>query len=149
MAYAGKWGGSSKKIEGPDEHNRWHKPHEWAQIGTDWVENKMGQLKGDQRPFEINWEISDYDIEAGASFTLSIRMHGLQESGEHGGISVSFPSLTQSGGSTSSYSSSLADVEVVGLHDGHIERNVPSTGCNHLSPRRESTVPCRVPARRI
>ena len=69
-------------------------------------------------PFALDWEVSDSDIEAGESFTVTARMFGLQESGEHGGISVSFPSLTQSGGSTSSYSSSLADVEVAAYATG-------------------------------
>ena len=30
VAYRGKWGGSNKKIPGPDEDTRWNTPHVWA-----------------------------------------------------------------------------------------------------------------------
>ena len=64
-------------------------------------------------PFALDWETSVSTVETGESFTLTVRMHGLQQSGEHGGISVSFPSLTQSGGTKDGHSSSAADVEGV------------------------------------
>ena len=62
---------------------------------------------GDRAPFELEWII----VETGESFSLTVRMHGVREAGEHGGISVSFPSLTESGGSKKRHSSSIADVE--------------------------------------
>ena len=52
-------------------------------------------------------------VRAGESFTLDIRMDGVSGPGANGGVSVSFPSLTASGVSSSEYSSSQADVEVV------------------------------------
>ena len=76
-------------------------------------------------PFALDWEISDSDVEAGESFDLTVRMYGLQESGEHGGISVSFPWITQPGGSRDRHSSSAADVEVAAYTTG--ASNVRST----------------------
>ena len=71
-----------------------------------------------QAPFELEWATSASGVEAGESFTLTVRMHGVREAGEHGGISVSFPSLTQSGGSKERHSSSIADVEAVDYTSG-------------------------------
>ena len=71
-----------------------------------------------QAPFELEWATSASGVEAGESFTLTVRMHGAREAGEHGGISVSFPSLTQPGGSDSRHSSSIADVEAVDYTSG-------------------------------
>ena len=69
-------------------------------------------------PFRIEWETSASTVEAGESFTLAVRMHDLQDSGEHGGISVSFPAVLEHGGSTGSYSSMSADVEVIEYTSG-------------------------------
>ena len=71
-----------------------------------------------QQPFRLSWAASASGVSGGESFTLTVRMYGVRESGEHGGISVSFPSLTESGGSGRSYSSSLADVEAVEYTSG-------------------------------
>ena len=71
-----------------------------------------------QQPFRLSWAASASGVSGGESFTLTVRMHGVREAGEHGGISVSFPSLTESGGSTGGYSSSLADVEAVEYTSG-------------------------------
>ena len=68
---------------------------------------------GGQQPFHLDWDVSDSTIEAGESFTLSVRMSGVQRRGEHGGVSVSFPSLITPGGGDSRYSSSLANVEAL------------------------------------
>ena len=67
----------------------------------------------EQQPFRLSWATSASSVADGESFTLTVRMYGVRETGEHGGISVSFPSLTQSGGSDSRHSSSLADVEAL------------------------------------
>ena len=71
-----------------------------------------------QQPFSLSWAASASGVSGGESFTLTVRMYGIREAGEHGGISVSFPSLTESGGSTGGYSSSLADVEAVEYTSG-------------------------------
>ena len=71
-----------------------------------------------QQPFRLSWAASESGVSGGESFTLTVRMYGVRESGDHGGISVSFPSLTESGGSTGGYSSSLADVEAVEYTSG-------------------------------
>ena len=63
--------------------------------------------------FKLDYDISESSVEFGDSFTLAVRMYGLQQAGEHGGISVSFPALTESGGSSGGHSSSAADVEAV------------------------------------
>ena len=71
-----------------------------------------------QQPFRLEWETSASEVEAGESFTLTVRMHGIREAGEHGGISVSFPSVTQSGGSKERHSSSSAVVEALDYTSG-------------------------------
>ena len=52
-------------------------------------------------------------VAAGQTFDLAVRMHDVRGAGEHGGISVSFPQLTDAGGSNASHSSNVADVDVV------------------------------------
>ena len=69
-------------------------------------------------PFRIEWETSASTVEAGESFTLAVRMHDVQDSGEHGGISVSFPAVLEPGGSTGSYTSTSAEVEVIEYTSG-------------------------------
>ena len=69
-------------------------------------------------PFNLDWEISDGSIKRGESFTLAVRMHGLQQGGGHGGISVSFPSLTGGRASANAYSSLIADVTVTSYTSG-------------------------------
>ena len=66
-----------------------------------------------QSPFRLGWQASSSEIRAGESFTLTIRMRDIQQAGEHGGISVSFPSITEPGGSKKSHSSSVANVEAL------------------------------------
>ncbi|MCY4473859.1 MAG: hypothetical protein OXC83_00275, partial [Chloroflexi bacterium] len=78
----------------------------------------VGDAVPAERAFEVEHEVSATDVEVGESFTLRVRMHGVAAGGEHGGVSVSFPSLTQSGGSDGGHSSSLADVEVVSYTTG-------------------------------
>ncbi len=63
--------------------------------------------------FTISWDVSSSTVNVGDSFTLEVRLHDVSGSGDHGGISVSFPWLTDSGASSYSYSSSRADVEVL------------------------------------
>ena len=68
--------------------------------------------------FRLDWETSATSVNAGESFTLTVRMYDVQEAGEHGGISVSFPTLTESGGSTNGHSSFRAEVEVLDYTSG-------------------------------
>ena len=69
-------------------------------------------------PFALDWWTSSNVAKAGESFTLTVEMNDVQQAGEHGGISVSFPSLTESGGSKRKYSSRIADVEVIEYTSG-------------------------------
>ena len=64
-------------------------------------------------PFQLAWGLSETSVQVGESFMLAVHMYDLREDGDHGGISVSFPTVTESGGSTQRYSSSIADVEAV------------------------------------
>ena len=66
----------------------------------------------------LNWELATTELDRGDSFTVTARMFGNHSVGEHGGMSVSFPSLTQPGGSKNSHSSSDADVKVVDYTTG-------------------------------
>ena len=80
-----------------------------------------GQPAGDtlQSPqFTLRWEASASTVDAGESFTLTVRMFDVGQAGEHGGISVSFPALTESGGSTGGYVSGRAAVEVIDYTSG-------------------------------
>ena len=70
------------------------------------------------QPFRLGWSTSASSGASGESFTLRVRMYGVREPGEHGGISVSFPWLKRAGGSDSGHSSSLATVEVLDYTTG-------------------------------
>ena len=68
--------------------------------------------------FAMEWGISASEVEVGQNFELTVRIHAVQRAGEHGGISVSFPSLTEPGGSTDRHFSSVADIEVLSYETG-------------------------------
>ena len=76
----------------------------------------------------LDFETSASDVEAGESFTLTIRMHEVQREGEHGGISVSFPLLIEGEDSLGSFSSPVADVEVIYYTTGLSNVNLFSPG---------------------
>ena len=90
-------------------------------------------------PFVLAWNASDSTVEAGESFTLTVRMYDVQQAGEHGGISVSFPSLTVSGGSKDRHSSSVADVESLDYTSGlsNITFHQPSATIYHRENNRQ------------
>ena len=69
-------------------------------------------------PFELRWAASASGVSGGDSFILTVRMYGVREAGERGGVSVSFPSLSAAGGSDSGYSSYQAVVEAVEYTSG-------------------------------
>ena len=77
-----------------------------------------GEVATAPAPFELDWKTSSSAVKSGESFTLNIRMNNVQQEGEHGGISVSFPLLTEAGKSSGKYSSEIADVEVVNYTTG-------------------------------
>ena len=89
--------------------------------------------------FNLEWEISETSVESGESFTLTVRMHEVQQAGEHGGISVSFPTLTESGGSTDGYSSVSADVEALDYTNGlsNVTFHQPGTTIYHRQGNRQ------------
>ena len=70
------------------------------------------------QPFELRWAASASGVSGGDSFILTVRMYGVREAGERGGVSVSFPSLSAAGGSDSGYSSYQAVVEAVEYTSG-------------------------------
>ena len=72
----------------------------------------------EQTSFKLEWHTSASTVDTGESFTLTVRMYGLEEAGEHGGISVSFPTLRESGGSKESHSSPAADVDSLDYTSG-------------------------------
>ena len=82
------------------------------------IEDGDSEEYAHSQEFKLEWETSATDIEAGESFTLTVRMYDVQEPGEHGGITVSFPSLTQEGSSRDRHSSSVAEVEAVEYTSG-------------------------------
>ena len=77
-----------------------------------------GALATGPKPFLLEWETSASEVEVGESFTLTIRIYEVQQPGEHGGISVSFPSLTDGGDSGDTFSSTVADVEAISYTTG-------------------------------
>ena len=87
----------------------------------DWLQSLLG-LSGpnceDDKPFTLEATLSETSPEVGESFTITVRMHNVQLEGEHGGISVSFPSLieqneTEPEDAANSHSSSVADVALL------------------------------------
>ena len=71
--------------------------------------------------FTLEREVSETSVEVGESFTLRVQLHDVQGSGEHGGVSVSFPSLTTDANDhvdDNLYSSTVADVERVSYTSG-------------------------------
>ncbi len=64
-----------------------------------------------QVSFNLDWVIDETEVDAGESFTLTVRMQGVQGNGGHGGISVSFPSLTEASDSDDWYVTDGAEVE--------------------------------------
>ncbi len=82
-----------------------------------WAETEPDNTT-DYRPFAMDWRLSASEVTIEDSFELTLRMHSVERFGEHGGISVSFPSLTDPGGSNDGYSSPLAEVEVVSYATG-------------------------------
>ena len=77
-----------------------------------------GALATGPKPFLLDWETSASEVEVGESFTLTIRIYEVQLPGEHGGVSVSFPSLTDGSHSSDTFSSTVADVEAVSYTTG-------------------------------
>ena len=62
--------------------------------------------------FRYAWEASREQVAIDESFTLSIRMYDVTEAREHGGLSVSFPTLVERTDIDEAYSSAAGDVEV-------------------------------------
>ncbi len=77
-----------------------------------------GALATGPKPFLLDWETLPSEVAFGESFTFIVRMHEVQQAGEHGGISVSFPLLTDGGESNDTFSSPVADVESVNYTTG-------------------------------
>ena len=77
-----------------------------------------GELATGPAPFKLDWETSVSAVDGGESFTLAVRMYDVQQAGEHGGISVSFPLLTEAGSSSEKYSWEAADVEALNYTTG-------------------------------
>lgn len=77
-----------------------------------------GALPTGEPPFRLDWQTSVSEVNVGQSFTLTVRMYDVREDGQHGGISVSFPLLTEADNSEDRYSSSLADVEAIDYTTG-------------------------------
>ena len=77
-----------------------------------------GELATGPPPFKLDWKTSASAVDSGESFTLAIRMCDVQRAGEHGGISVSLPLLTEADNSGGKYSSEAADVEAINYTTG-------------------------------
>ena len=77
-----------------------------------------GEVATAPAPFKLDWELSASSVDGGESFTLAIRMYDVQQEGEHGGISVIFPLLTEAGNSGGVYSSDVADVAAANYTTG-------------------------------
>ena len=87
-------------------------------------------------PFQVNpvsdyrwsWILSDERVELGDSVYLDIRVHDVTGSFDHGGVSVSFPSLTSRTGSDNEHTSSEGDVTVGSTSGGVAEVNFYERG---------------------
>lgn len=72
---------------------------------------------------EMEWELSTATVEMGKSFTLDIRLYGIPQISHHGGVSISFPGLRNTGlgtqgASSNNYKSLEADVSTVAYTTG-------------------------------
>ena len=67
--------------------------------------------------FDLDWNVSASEIHEGESFTLLVRLHDVEGSVDQGGISVSFPALTEPS-SEDKYSSTVADVAAISYTSG-------------------------------
>ena len=99
----------------------------------------------DDKPFELERSSSAASVGIGESLTLSVTLRDVQEPRDHGGISISFPSLVDADGSTEEnlYSSSVADVELVAdttsvsnvsFYDSGDTDSIHNTEGEHLTP---------------
>ena len=78
--------------------------------------------------YEWSWSRSDTKIELGDSVYLDIRVHDVTGSFDHGGVSVSFPSLTSRTGADNEHISSQGDVTVGSTSGGVAEVNFYERG---------------------
>ena len=97
-----------------------------------------GEFATGPTPFELEWETSASAVDGGESFTIAIRMYDVQQEGEHGGISVSFPLVTEAGSSGEKYSSETADVEAINYTSGlsHVTFHQPGATIYHKDDNR-------------
>ena len=82
------------------------------------IPTSPSQFGSEEIPFELDWSISTPSIMAGETFILTVRMFDLKLDGEHGGISVSFPTLTEPGGDRAGYASPYADIQAISYTTG-------------------------------
>ena len=103
------------------------------------IEGGSTESSAESHEFKLEWETSAAEIGEGESFTLTVRMYEVQEAGDHGGITVSFPSLTQGGGSKEGYSSSVAQVEAVDYTSGlsNVTFHQPGVNIYHKENNRQ------------
>lgn len=87
-----------------------------------------GEVATAPAAFELDWKTSSSAVKSGESFTLDIRMNNVQQEGEHGGISVSFPLLTEPGNSGDKHSSETAHVEAINYTTGLTQVTIHEPG---------------------
>ena len=63
------------------------------------------------KPFKLKWGISSTEVQTSERLTLRVRIYDIWQLGEHGGISVSFPSLSEAGDLNDKHVPSIADVQ--------------------------------------
>ena len=99
----------------------------------DWVSTVAhGQSTSDYR---WNWSLSDNKIELGDSVLLNVRVYDVTGRFDHGGVSVSFPSLTSRTGSDTEHISPEGDVAVGSTSGGVDEVNFFERGDEIFSAR--------------
>ena len=86
-----------------------------------------------------SFTLKSTDVEIGDSFTIIVQMSHPWQAGEHGGISVSFPSLTEPGGSREFHSSPVADIEALDYTSGlsRVTFHQPGTTIWHRDDNRQ------------
>ena len=85
--------------------------------------------------YRWSWSLSDTRVELGDSVYLDVRVHDVTGSFDHGGVSVSFPSLTSRTGSDSEHMSSEGDVTVGSTSGGVSEITFFERGDDIFSAR--------------
>ncbi len=86
--------------------------------------------------FGLAWDYPDDPVTVGESFNIEARIYSVSGTGERGGISFSFPSLTGGGVRSNRYESSAADISEVQSNGMDVAFYAEGSSINHADGQR-------------